>query len=249
MDTCFSGRSSNGKQLVPGLQGVPIARRARAAAKVAVFSAAASDEYAGPLPGAQRPAFSYLALGGLYGWGDLDRDGSVLSGELQEFLTSTFRRAVPSQTPMLLASTSVYEVAPSLREPAPPLDEILASVELRKTPLVLVADAGAAGIADALERLLRGQGLAVIRASGGDAPGQPVVTLSAIQKEAASDGLLRAGVTLSVKVVRDGSVLSDFKRNATGSSTRSPQAALAAAEARIVEEIEDEDLPRLLGLQ
>ena len=47
-----------------------------------VLSAAKHDEFAGPLPGLERPAFSYLALGALRGWGDLDSSGTVSPDEV-----------------------------------------------------------------------------------------------------------------------------------------------------------------------
>ena len=53
----------------------------RAPTNVTVLTAATADQVAGPLPGAARPAFSYLVLGGLRGWADSDHNGRVTAGE------------------------------------------------------------------------------------------------------------------------------------------------------------------------
>ena len=49
--------------------------------KTTILSAGEHDQFAGPLPGslpyADRPAFSYLTLGAMTGWGDENKDGVV----------------------------------------------------------------------------------------------------------------------------------------------------------------------------
>lgn len=101
LDACFSGRTSGG-QLVPGLQPLkPVAARI-ASGHTTILTAAGADEYTGPLPGAARPAFSYLVLGALRGWGDRDGDGAVTADEAVRFAgdalfqTVTDRRQTPS---------------------------------------------------------------------------------------------------------------------------------------------------------
>lgn len=69
LDSCFSGRDSSGSSLAPGLQPLVVLAPAGAAdPRMSVLTAARGDQFAGPLPGAPRPAFSYLALGALRGW-------------------------------------------------------------------------------------------------------------------------------------------------------------------------------------
>lgn len=66
-DACFSGAGAAGETpLVPGTQATVPVRRAGPKSSTTVLSA--SDSFAGPLPGHQRPAFSYLLLGALSGW-------------------------------------------------------------------------------------------------------------------------------------------------------------------------------------
>lgn len=72
LDTCLSGMPE-GESLVPGLQPlVPTYTLATPPGSITVATAAASDQFAGALPGETRPAFSYLLLGAAQGWGDAD---------------------------------------------------------------------------------------------------------------------------------------------------------------------------------
>jgi ornithine--oxo-acid transaminase len=86
IDACFSGRSSNGETLVAGLQPLVAARSLSASdPRLILLTAAKSDQFAGPLPKspAPRPAFSYLALGGLRGWAA--EGGKVTASGLVEY--------------------------------------------------------------------------------------------------------------------------------------------------------------------
>ncbi len=95
LDTCFSGLDGESRPLVPGTQLVvnPEALRAGLAgvAGVTVLSAGRADEIAGPLPGEARPAFSYLVLGALRGWGDADGDGRVTAREAADYAGTALR--------------------------------------------------------------------------------------------------------------------------------------------------------------
>lgn len=53
--------------------------------KAWVLSAARADQFAGPLPGKNRPANSYLLLGALRGWGDINDNGEVTVTEAAEY--------------------------------------------------------------------------------------------------------------------------------------------------------------------
>jgi len=99
LDTCFSGLSPQGEHLVPGTQPVVPLRPLEVPANTLVFTAAASDQVAGPLPGAERPAYSYLLLGALHGWAD-QGDGQLTAMEAHEFTTRQLSKAVGrTQTP------------------------------------------------------------------------------------------------------------------------------------------------------
>jgi hypothetical protein len=101
-DACFSGRTHDGKgPLVEGMQSTLPVRR-KSTSGTAVLSS--SETFAGPLPGAPRPAFSYLLLGALRGWGDGNHDGAV-----------TVDEAVTFARDALLAGPSGSERLPSRR--------------------------------------------------------------------------------------------------------------------------------------
>ena len=81
VDACFSGRGEGGA-LARGLQPMLAVSMTVNDPRTLVFSAGKSDQFAGPLPKGARPAFSYLMLGGLLGWGDANADGLLGSREL-----------------------------------------------------------------------------------------------------------------------------------------------------------------------
>ena len=68
VDACFSGRDSSGAALAKGAQPVVPVEITAVPAGVTLMTAARSTEFAGALPGAERPAFSYLLLGAARGW-------------------------------------------------------------------------------------------------------------------------------------------------------------------------------------
>ena len=125
LDACFSGQSASGQALVAGLQPlIPMALASTAPpARARVLTAAGSGEFAGPLPGASRPAFSYLALGGLMGWADVDgagnRDGTVSASELREYVAGALNLTVSgrSQTPELLGMDAPLAKAVETKAP------------------------------------------------------------------------------------------------------------------------------------
>lgn len=127
VDACFSGRTASGEPLVPGLQPLVLAAAAPAAdPRAVIFTAARSDQFAGPLPKAAqaRPAFSYLSLGALRGWADADADGKVTAGELVAFAQKALGLAKDrTQTPELSAG-SPETVLSLAREAGPDLARI-----------------------------------------------------------------------------------------------------------------------------
>lgn len=122
IDACFSGQSADGAALVDGLQPlVPTALMAAASRRTHVLTAAGSGEFSGPLPGVARPAFSYLALGGLLGWadGEGDKDGRVSAVELRDYVSGALNVTVSgrTQTPALLGGDVVLARSAGARAP------------------------------------------------------------------------------------------------------------------------------------
>lgn len=101
IDACFSGVTEDGESLAPGTQPVIPLVMAPETERVLILSAARADEVAGELPGANRPAFSYLLLGALSGW-SANEDGEVSAAGAIAFVERHLR-AVPgrTQTPVL----------------------------------------------------------------------------------------------------------------------------------------------------
>lgn len=108
IDACFSGRSNGGQALAKGLMPTLAARQGRLSPGTTVLSAGTSKQFAGPLPGGARPAFSYLVLGALRGWGDADANGSVTAAEAVGYAGGVLRSLVKgrSQTPQVHGATA-----------------------------------------------------------------------------------------------------------------------------------------------
>ncbi|MBI5242519.1 MAG: SUMF1/EgtB/PvdO family nonheme iron enzyme [Elusimicrobia bacterium] len=126
LDACFSGKDEGGRELVKGLQ--PIVNVAPASsmdARFAVLSAARADEFAGRLPGVERPAFSYLALGALRGWADSGSDRNVTAGKIQDYAAQAFRATVRdrSQHPTVMGNADAV-LGRSAGEKGPDLGEM-----------------------------------------------------------------------------------------------------------------------------
>ena len=90
LDACFSGQTATGDELVTGFQSLAPVADLEPTASATVLTAASAGQVAGRLPGEARPAFSYLVLGGLYGWADDpqyggDGDGYVTATEAVEY--------------------------------------------------------------------------------------------------------------------------------------------------------------------
>ena len=129
LDACFSGKTSSGAALREGAQwagGAASWVAAGVGGKITMLAAARGTEVAGPLPGAARPAYSYLLLGGLRGWGDKEygrSDGRVSLGEAHRYAVGALRTTLVggrTQQPDA-AGDLALDVAPSLGETGPTL--------------------------------------------------------------------------------------------------------------------------------
>ncbi len=127
IDACFSGKSSSGKNIVEGLQPLVVVRAQPLGVdpRTILLTAGKSDQFAGPLPKADkmRPAFSYLALGALRGWA-ADPTGKVTAGEIIHFADKALKLDHGrTQTPELAAG-SASAILGHGRENAPDLAKI-----------------------------------------------------------------------------------------------------------------------------
>ena len=126
MDACFSGRTPSNQPLIAGLQPLVPVVNTRLTHRVILLTAAAHNQFAGPLPGAARPAFSYLTLGALRGWADGNRDLSVTAEEAHRYVSDAMNMLVlgRSQTPGLAAKDVMTPLSVGARERGPDLDAI-----------------------------------------------------------------------------------------------------------------------------
>jgi hypothetical protein len=129
IDACFSGIAADGSALARGLQPLLLTEREDALPpQVTLLSAGRPDQFAGPLPGASRPAFSYLLLGALRGWGDDpqygDGDRQVTTDEAIAFVRAVLRATLKgrNQTPQVAGAAAV--LANRVTEGAPDLSEL-----------------------------------------------------------------------------------------------------------------------------
>jgi hypothetical protein len=58
--------------------------------RLVVMAAARDNQSVGSLPGASRPAFSYLVLGGLRGWAVGGKKTAVTAGDLRRYVGDAF---------------------------------------------------------------------------------------------------------------------------------------------------------------
>lgn len=92
LDACFSGRDAEGKLLAEGTQPVvPVASAPKITKGTLIFTAAAGDQVAGQLPGATRPAFTYMLLGALRGWAG-STGSEMTAGDVDAWLKQQFRQ-------------------------------------------------------------------------------------------------------------------------------------------------------------
>ena len=95
-DACSPGDDAGGRQTDSGSKPADGKRSVAVLdPRVTVLAAGRGGECAAGLPGAARPALSYLALGGLRGWADADGDKRVTAAEIREFAAQAFTAAGP----------------------------------------------------------------------------------------------------------------------------------------------------------
>jgi len=124
LDTCYTGRSRDGSDLVAGKRfAVPAYVQPKQPNRVE-WTAAAPGEWSGPMPGAEHGAFTYMALGALRGWADGhisgSADGKTTVEEAQAFVTDRlFDLGLTEQHPKVngkqdLVLSVATETAPDL---------------------------------------------------------------------------------------------------------------------------------------
>jgi hypothetical protein len=125
LDACFSGQTHAGA-LAKGLQPFLPIGDAVTKPKVILLTAAGGAQFAGQLPGAERPAFSYLVLGALRGWADRDATGTVTASEVFEYTRHAMGVVIKGrvQTPEISGEGSEV-LATGVTESGPDLDALV----------------------------------------------------------------------------------------------------------------------------
>ena len=125
VDACFSGQTAGGQLATGAMPMVPVSFDG---SQATVLTAGTSSEFAGALPGASRPAFSYLLLGALRGWGDTNGDGKVTVSEAADYARTALGTVVRgrTQTPQMFGPGS-FVLTASARERGPDLAAHLAA--------------------------------------------------------------------------------------------------------------------------
>jgi formylglycine-generating enzyme required for sulfatase activity len=134
LDACFSGKVGADQMFADGLQPMVLVKTP---SSVTVLSAGASNEFAGPLPGIARPAFSYLLLGAMRGWADADADGAVTADEAMDYARVALQVTVKDrkQTPQMTGPQPPLLSKPASPEPGPDLAAlVLAQHSAQPTP-------------------------------------------------------------------------------------------------------------------
>jgi len=126
LDASFSGQDSLGSPLVPRLQPLLVTTPADVPIRTTILSAGRTSEFAGALPGADRPAFGYLLLGSFRGWADKNRDGNVTAVEALDYVAGAIRTLVKdhNQTPQIQGDLGSTILASNATERGPLLSEV-----------------------------------------------------------------------------------------------------------------------------
>lgn len=117
LDACFTGKSQAG-ELLPGQQFAVLSTLAAPKA-VTLLTAASKDDITGPLPGhpQMRPAFSYLVLGAMLGWGQTGQAGEVSAEDAVNFAADVMLEAGRSERPGLSGQNVRLSSGPWLKTP------------------------------------------------------------------------------------------------------------------------------------
>lgn len=93
VDSCYSGQSRNGSQLLAGAKPVNLKNSDIGyPAEFTVFTASASDQISSASNDLQHGIFSFYLMKGMEGAADINNDGNITSGEMQQYLNENVQR-------------------------------------------------------------------------------------------------------------------------------------------------------------
>jgi hypothetical protein len=93
VDSCYSGQSRNGSQLLAGAKPVNLKNADISyPLEFTVFTASASDQISSASNDLQHGIFSFYLMKGMEGAADINKDGNITYGEMQEYLNENVQR-------------------------------------------------------------------------------------------------------------------------------------------------------------
>ena len=93
IDSCYSGQSRNGTQLLVGAKPITLKNSDISyPLEFTVFTASAADQISSSSPELQHGIFSFYLMKGMEGNADMDRDGKITFGEMQKYLLENVQR-------------------------------------------------------------------------------------------------------------------------------------------------------------
>ena len=209
LDACFTGKAQGGGDLIEGAQFAALSSMAAPAA-LTLLSATSSKDITGPLPGGARPAFSYLVLAALRGWGDQNGDNIVTVQEAVDFAATVMLDAQRPEVPSFSGKNvslakSGGEATPAYRSWLGRVAaEVVSTVRPQVAPVVsapmLGADADIGALAAQAERFEAEREAAVAATRRAE---QAAAALAAAKAAEAERLVAEAQSTLRSQVERD----------------------------------------------
>ena len=93
IDACYSGQTRGGEVLIAGLKPIALKADEKAyPAEFTVITASAADQFSSASQDLKHGIFSFYLMKGMEGDADLNKDGKITSGELQQYLSEMVGR-------------------------------------------------------------------------------------------------------------------------------------------------------------
>jgi uncharacterized caspase-like protein len=93
VDSCYSGQSRNGSQLLAGAKPVALKNSDFGyPPEFTVFTASAADQISSASNELQHGIFSFYLMKGMEGAADINKDGNITYGEMQQYLSENVQR-------------------------------------------------------------------------------------------------------------------------------------------------------------
>ena len=107
-DACFTGHDRKGGQLLASAKNINIAAEENISKNLTIFNSSERSEYSADFDFAKHGLFSYFVMKGLEGYADMNKDNSLTTFELHNYVRNNVSEAAMdlgySQNPSLVAS-------------------------------------------------------------------------------------------------------------------------------------------------